>query len=161
MLYVSISRAWASIQMGMATGGWGRGNTMGVDIPSRHEAFEITTGTGVGWRHWSYYLFNLQQRYKQKPKEVHCEHNWDHRWNNQALHLDGHWFCALWHDICHLEGSNLNLCSISRMLKQGWAMSDTKESIVMKKGALKICFDIIIPIVSFSIARGDCKVLPW
>ncbi len=31
------------------------------------------------------------------------------------------------------------------MLKQGWAMSSTKESIVMKKGALKICFDIIIP----------------
>ncbi len=47
-------------------------------------------------------------------------------------------------DVCHLEGSNINLHSISRILKLGWDMSAPKESIVMKKGALKICFDIII-----------------
>ena len=48
-------------------------------------------------------------------------------------------------DVCHLEGSNLNLCIISRTLKQGWNMAAKKESIVMNKGSLKMCFDIIIP----------------
>ena len=48
-------------------------------------------------------------------------------------------------DVCHLQGSNLNLLSLSRMLKQGWKMAATEESIIMRKGALKICFDIVIP----------------
>ncbi len=26
-------------------------------------------------------------------------------------------------DVCHLQGSNLNLLSLSRMLKQGWKMA--------------------------------------
>ncbi len=46
--------------------------------------------------------------------------------------------------ICHLERSNLNLLSLSRMLKQGWKMAATEESIIMKKGALKIFFDLVI-----------------
>ena len=47
-------------------------------------------------------------------------------------------------DVCHLQGINLNLLSLSRMLKQGWKMSATEESIIMRKVSLKICFDLVI-----------------
>ncbi len=48
-------------------------------------------------------------------------------------------------DVCHLKGSRMNLLILSRMMKQGWKMAATEESITMKKEALKICFDLVIP----------------
>ncbi len=48
-------------------------------------------------------------------------------------------------DVCYLQGINLNLLSLSRMAKQVWQMAATEESIIMRKGALKICFDLVIP----------------
>ena len=65
-----------------------------------------------------------------------------------CVHCDKHGnekFEMMLTDVCHMEGISLNLRSISRVLKQGWNIATTKESIVMNKGALKICFHIIIP----------------
>ncbi len=65
-----------------------------------------------------------------------------------CMHCDKHGnkqFDMTLTDVCHLQGSNLNLLSLSRILNQGWKMAATEDSIIMRKGALKICFDLVIP----------------
>ena len=45
---------------------------------------------------------------------------------------------------CRFGGSKFNLCSTTKMMKEGWIMLGNEEGILMTKGESKIHFDIPI-----------------
>ena len=44
-----------------------------------------------------------------------------------------------------MKDCNYNLCSLAKMLQNGWKMSGDAKAITMTKGSMTIVFDIIIP----------------
>ena len=47
--------------------------------------------------------------------------------------------------VSYMKGCNYNLCSLSKMLQDGWKMSGNTKAITMRRGSMEIIFDIIIP----------------